>query len=98
MLSIKVVNGNLVTRLKKVWISRDHDGWYDVWQRRPRWGKWGDVYLVSKEEAGSATSLEGGWNPQEIACWFERNIRNSKNGPLLNALPGPGELWEVKLI
>ena len=90
MLDIKVVSAELVTEMKKVWISCDHNGEASLWSQPPTWhaGLYplgyfsGEVFAKDVEE--------------NALRWFLTNIEHPDG--TIGGLPGPGEVWEIKLV
>lgn len=85
-------DGNLVTGLKRVWITQDDGTWsgcYDLWIDRPRYmrSEWVDkdghagLYYTGREFRCG----------EELFQWLESNI-------IGGGLPKPGEIWEVELV
>jgi len=89
-------DGNLVTKLKRVWISRDEDGWFDIWSFRPKWGHY--RFYASDRHADAAGDIFQGYDDKAttpFVAWFNKHIEHSDGST--GGLPGPGKVWVVTL-
>ena len=86
---MRVKNGNLVTRLKSVWVSRDSfDNRLDLWSKEPKLMSGSGVFQENTE-----TRFMGGqYAYPEVFEWFEKNTKPKP------AFPAGGKTWEIHLI
>jgi len=90
-------NGNLATDLKRVWMSRDKDGWFDIWSFCPIWERF--RFIPPDEHPNVAGDIYQGHDNKAttpLIEWFNANTKHLNGKPA--GLPSPGEVWEVTLI